>query len=268
VTDGRPAKAWHVFVTYGAGVAVSAATTVLALGFLRARYPDLPYPTLVHTLPALLVGSLAASSGLLLALLLFVRPLDPTRFRLRPGWETGPVLAVMTLGVLALSQTLDSTTRLLGLADQGSLVVFRQVLERAAGPELFTSVLVLGFGAGIAEEVFFRGYMQSRLREHWPAPAAVLVTSAAFALLHLSAVHVALAFVLGLYLGFVADLAGSALPSIVCHVANNVVFTLQTAMGFAVLDRDTNLVAAAAGSVLVVLCVLWLRRATPDGRPV
>jgi hypothetical protein len=39
-------------------------------------------------------------------------------------------------------------------------------------------------------------------------------------------------------------------------------------MGFAVLDRDTNLVAAAAGSVLVVLCVLWLRRATPDGRPV
>jgi membrane protease YdiL (CAAX protease family) len=210
------------------------------------------------------VGSLAASSGLLLALLLFVRPLDATRFRLRPGWETGPALTVMTLGVLVLSQTLESLARLLGLADQGSLVLFRQALERARGPDLFAAVLVLGLGAGIAEEVFFRGYMQSRLREHWPVPAAVLVTSLAFAVLHLSVVHSVLALALGLYLGFVAEVSGSTLPAIVCHVVNNVVFTLQTAVGFAVLDRDANLIAAAVGPVLVVLCVLWLRRARPS----
>jgi membrane protease YdiL (CAAX protease family) len=263
VADERPAKAWHVFATYGAAVAASAATTILALGFLRATYPDVPYPELVFTLPALLVGSLAASSGLLLALLLFARPLDVTRFRLRPGWETGPTLAVMTLGVLALSQTLDSVTTLVGLADHGSLAVFRQVLERTGGPALFAAVLVLGFGAGIAEEVFFRGYMQSRLREHWSAPAAVLATSAAFAMLHISVVHVVLAFALGLYLGFVAEVSGSTLPPIVCHVVNNVVFTLQTAMGFAVPDRNANLVAVAVGTVLVVLCVLWVRRAAP-----
>jgi membrane protease YdiL (CAAX protease family) len=263
VTAGRPARAWRVFATYGAAVVASAATTIVALGFLRARYPELPYASLVHTLPALLAGSLAASTGLLLALLLFVRPLDATRFRLRPGWETGRALAVMTVGVLALSQALDSMTRVLGLADHGSLSLFRQVLERAAGPGLFSAVLVLGFGAGIAEEVFFRGYMQTRLRELWPAPAAVVASSAAFALLHISLMHVVLAFLLGLYLGFVADLSGSTLPSIVCHVVNNVVFTLQTASGLAVLDRLTNLVAAALGGVLVLLCVLWLRRARP-----
>jgi membrane protease YdiL (CAAX protease family) len=263
VPDERPAKAWHVFATYVAAVAASLATTILGIAFLHATDPDAPYTTLVHGLPALLVGSLAASSGLLLALLLFARPLDATRFRLRPGWETGPALTVMALGILVLSQTLDSLARLLGLADQGSLVLFRQALERARGPDLLAAVLVLGFGAGIAEEVFFRGYMQSRLREHWPVPAAVLVTSLAFAVLHLSVVHAVLALALGLYLGFVAEVSGSTLPAIVCHVVNNVVFTLQTAVGFAVLDRDANLIAAAVGPVLVVLCVLWLRWATP-----
>ena len=265
--DERPAKAWHVFATYGAAVAASTATTILGVVFLHATDPDAPAATLAQGLPGLLVGSLAASSGLLLALLLFVRPLDATRFRLRPGWETGPALTIMTLGVLVLSQTLDSVARLLGLADQGSLVLFRQALERARGPDLFIAVLVLGLGAGVAEEVFFRGYMQSRLREHWPVPAAVLVTSLAFAILHLSVVHAVLALVLGLYLGFVAEVSGSTLPSIVCHVANNVVFTLQTASGFAVLDRDANLVASAVGPVLVALCVLWLRRASPGSPP-
>lgn len=265
--DERPARAWHVIAIYVAAVAASMATTILGIAFLRATDPDAPYTTLAYGLPALLVGSLAASSGLLLALLLFVRPLDATRFRLRPGWETGPALAVMTLGVLVLSQTLDSVARLLGVADQSPLVPFLPALERARGSDLFAAVLVLGFGAGIAEEVFFRGYMQSRLREHWPVPAAVLVTSVAFAVLHLPVVHAVSVLALGLYLGFVAEVSGSTLPAIVCHVVNNVVFTLQTAVGFAVLDRDANLIAAAVGPVLVVLCVLWLRGATPGSPP-
>jgi len=42
-----------------------------------------------------------------------------------------------------------------------------------------------------------------------------------------------------------------------------VVATLQTAQGFSVLGRDTNLIGAALGTVIVALCVLWLRRATP-----
>jgi uncharacterized protein len=259
----RPGKAWHVFATYGAAVGVTIATTMVGIVFLLEAYPDVPYTALFRTLPSLLVGSVAVSSGLLLALLFFVRPLDAARLRLMPGWETGPTLVVMALGVLALSQTLSSVAGLVGLSDEGSLGLFRQAIERAEGPDLFAAVLVLGFGAGIAEELFFRGYMQSRLREHWSGPAAVLVTSASFAILHISAVHVAVAFALGLYLGFIAEISGSTLPSIVCHVVNNVVATLQTARGFSVLGHDADLIAAAVGAVLVALCVLWLRRATP-----
>jgi uncharacterized protein len=270
VSEERPPRAWHVFATYVAAVAAILATTGLAIETLHSLYPDIPETTVVRTLPGLLAGSLAASSGLLLTLLVVVRPLDPARLRLLPGWENGSTLLAMVLGLLALGQALDSATVLLGFNERGSLVLIRQVLERTGGPDLFAAVMVLGLGAGAAEEIFFRGYMQSRLREHWSPRAAVLATAAAFALLHVdvSAVHMVLALALGLYLGYVAEISGSALPAIVCHVVNNVVYTLQTALGFGVLGREANLLAVTLGPMLLVACVLWVRRAAPGPAPV
>jgi membrane protease YdiL (CAAX protease family) len=267
--ESRPPRAWHVFATYLAAVAAILATTGIAIEVLRAAYPDVPELALMRTLPGLLAGSLAASSGLLLTLLLVVRPLEAARFRLRPGWETGTTLTVMALGLLALGQALDSTTVLLGVSDRGALALIRQVLEQTRGPDLFGAVLVLGLGAGAAEEIFFRGYMQARLREHWSPAAAVLASSSAFAILHVdvSFVHMALALALGVYLGFVAELSGSTLPAIVCHVVNNVVYTLQTALGFVVLGRDANVQAAVASAAIFLACVVWLRRSAPRPTP-
>jgi membrane protease YdiL (CAAX protease family) len=263
---GRP---WHVFATYLAAVAGIFATTGVAFEALRSMYPDVPDATLLQTLPGLLAVSLAASSGLLLTLVLVVRPLEPVRFRLLPGWETGPTLAVMALGLLALGQALDSLTTVLGLADHGSLGMLRRILHGAGGPDLFGAVLVLGLAAGASEEVFFRGFMQSRLREHWSPVAAVLTSSLAFAALHadVSAVHMVLALALGVYLGFVVEMSGSTLPAIVCHVVNNVVYTLQTALGVSVVGREANLAAAAIGVALFVGCVWWIRRAAPGPAP-
>jgi membrane protease YdiL (CAAX protease family) len=265
VPDERPARAWHVFATYGAAVAGIVATTILAIELLRSAYPDVSDAVLVRSLPGLLVGALAASSGLLLTLLVLVRPLDAVRLRLRPGWETGPTLAVMVLGLLALSQALDSVTRLTGVAEHGSLGLLRQALERAGGTDLFAAVLVLGFVAGGAEEIFFRGYMQWRLREHWSARAAVQATSVCFALLHgdVAAAPAVAALALGLYLGVVAEVSGSTLPAIVCHVVNNVVYKLQTALGLDLVGRDGNLAVTAIAAAVVVACVLWVRRAAP-----
>ena len=263
---GRP---WHVFATYLAAVAGIFATTSIAVEVLRALYPDVPALTIVSTLPGLLAGSLAASSGLLLTLLLVVRPLDPVRFRLVPGGETSSTLAAAVLGLLALGQALDSLTVLLGLDARGSLQLIRQVLEGTTGPDLFGAVVVLGVVAGAAEEIFFRGYMQSRLREHWPPLASVAVTSTAFAVLHvdISLVHIVLAFALGLYLGWVVETTGSALPAITCHIVNNVLYTLQTALGFTAQGRDANLIAAPIAAAVFVGCVLWVRRAARYAPP-
>jgi membrane protease YdiL (CAAX protease family) len=238
-------------------------------GLLQSIYPDVPATTLFSTLPGLLVGTLASSFCLLLTLLLTVRPLDAARLRLLPGWETGTTLTAMTLGLLGLGQSLDSATVLVGLGERGTPVMIRQILEQTRGPDLFAAVLVLGLGAGVAEEIFFRGYMQSRLREHWSPRAAVLATSASFALLHVdpSGVHMVQALAVGLYLGFVVEISGSTLPSIVCHVVNNVVYTLQAALGATVVGREANLVAAVAGAAIFVACVLWIRRAAPGPTP-
>ncbi len=240
-----------------AGIVV---TTFIAIDVLRSIYPDVPDVTLVRTLPGLLAGSLAASSALLLTLLLAVRPLDAARLRLLPGRETVLTLLAAVIGLLALGQALDSVTTLLGLDQRGSLPTIRRVLTGMSLAELGATLAVLGVAAGISEEIFFRGYMQGRLREFWTARTALLAASAAFAALHLDSTHVVLALALGLYLGHVADATGSALPCVVCHIANNVLFTLQTAFGVTVAGRDANVVAAVLGAAVFAGCLLWLPR--------
>jgi uncharacterized protein len=269
VNEPPPGRPWNVFATFLAAVAAILVTNALAIAALLALYPDVPETALVRGLPALLAGVLASSSGLLLTLLVAVRPLDPARLRLRPGWETGPTLAVMALGLLGLGQALDSAANVLGFGDRGTLALIRQTLERTRGPDLFAAVLVMGFAAGTAEEIFFRGYMQARLREHWSAPVAVLATSGSFALMHAdpSAVYIVLAFVLGLYLGFVAEISGSTLPAVVCHVVNNVVATLQMAFGLEPVGRDAHLTTVVIGVALAAGCVVWIRRAAPRPAP-
>ncbi len=258
-----------VFATYVAAVAGIFAVSGVAIGALVSAYPDVPEQTLLRSLPALLAGSVAASTALLLTIVLVVRPLAPGTLRLRPGWESGRALGMMVIGILGLGQSLDSATTLAGLGDRSAMATIRTVLQQAAGADLFGAVLVIGVLAGTAEEIFFRGYMQTRLRQRWSAPVAIAATSVCFSILHVdpSGIHVALAFALSLYLGFVAELTGSVLPAIVCHVVNNVVYTLQTALGGTVTDTGTNLVLALAGAALFVAVIGWLRTARPPATP-
>lgn len=258
-----------VFATYVAAVAGIFAVSGVAIVALVSAYPDVPEETLLRSLPALLAGSVAASTALLLTIVVVVRPLEPGTLRLRPGWESGRALGMMVLGMLALGQSLDSLTMLAGLGDRGAMATIRSVLQQAGGADLFGAVLVIGVLAGTAEEIFFRGYMQTRLRARWSAPVAVAATSFCFSILHIdpSGIHVVLAFALSAYLGFVAELTGSVLPAILCHVVNNVVYTLQTALGGTVTDTGANLVLAIAGTVLFVAIIRWLRAARPPPTP-
>jgi membrane protease YdiL (CAAX protease family) len=257
---------WRVFATYVAAVAGIFAASGVAVVTLKSIFPDTPDQALLQSLAALIAGSLASSFALIFTLLAIVQPTTPAALRLAPGWETGRALAVMALGMLALGQALDSLTWLTGLGQLSAMVVVRRVLEGAVGPDLFGAVVVFGPIAGAAEELFFRGYMQTRLSETWGATRAVVATAACFGVLHvdLSGVHMALAFAMGLYLGFVVERTGSVLPAIVCHVVNNIVYTLQTAFGGTVQDRATNAVLAGACGLAFVLCLAWLRRAAPS----
>ena len=96
----------------------------------------------------------------------------------------------------------------------------------------------------------------------------MLATAACFGVLHVdpNGIHMTLAFAMGLYLGFVVERTGSTLPAIVCHVVNNVVYTLQTALGGTLVDHATNVVMAAACAAVFLGCLAWLRHAPPPAR--
>jgi membrane protease YdiL (CAAX protease family) len=256
-------RVWPVFFAYLVAVLTIILASLAALGALRAATPEVPDAELLGGVMGLIAGGLAASTALVLTVALVSHPFDPAALRLVPGRETGVDLAAAVLGMLSLGQVLDSATMLAGLGRRGSMPAIRQALTGVEGSDLFAAVVVLGLMAGAAEEVFFRGYMQTRLRMAWRAGPAILATSAAFGLLHMDWTHAAMAFALGLYLGVLTERTGSALPAIVCHVVNNSVFTVVTALTGTIDDRRMNVILLCASVVVFASCAGVLMRRLP-----
>jgi membrane protease YdiL (CAAX protease family) len=258
VVDGpRP---WSVLVAYVLAFVAIAAFSIVAADLVRALFPDVSEKELWSGLPGLVAGGVASACALVVTLLIVCRPFDAARLRLRPGRERGVDLAVVVVGTIALGQALDSATVLAGLADRGSLALIRRALEGAAGSELFAAVVVIGVLAGAAEEAFFRGYMQTTLAARWGPAVAVVVTSLAFGLMHLEWIHSGLAVALGLWLGFVTERLGSALPAATAHVANNVLFTLLTATTPGAWGLWPNVLLGMLGLVVFGGALWWLGR--------
>ena len=258
---------WPVFVAYIGAFAVIVVLSFLSIRTVQALQPDLPAAAVFESLTGVLALVVASSTGLLLTVLLVDRGTSLARLRLLPGRETGWTLVVMVIGMLALAQLLDSLTMLAGLGQPGIMVLIRRALAQAVGPDLFVAVLVIGVLAGSAEEIFFRGYMQTRLGERIPAAVAVLVAGACFALLHSDLLHGVLAFALGLYLGWITELAGSALPAMACHVINNSLFTMLTALWGSIEGFNLNAGLVAVCGLVFTACVVWLRQSDPRRAP-
>jgi hypothetical protein len=256
-------RVWPVFVAYLGAIATIVLTSLVALSVLRLANPDVADTELLAGAPGLIAGALASSIALVLTVVLAAQPLEIAGLRLIPGRERGPDLVAAILGMLALGQTLDSLAVLLGLSERGTMPAIRRALMGAEGGELFAAVVVLGVIAGTAEELFFRAYMQTRLRTAWRPGPAIVAASAAFAALHMEWIHAAMALVLGLYLGALTERTGSALPAIACHVVNNCVFTIVTALGGTVSERRANVVLLAASVVVFAGCAGLLARRLP-----
>lgn len=106
------------------------------------------------------------------------------------------------------------------------------------------AVAVVGFVVPIAEEMVFRGAILRRLMEHARSKSglddtakrrntaiAVAVSALVFGLVHVYPAQVVNATLMGLLLGYLYARAGSILPCVVLHCANNVIICLiETAM--------------------------------------
>jgi membrane protease YdiL (CAAX protease family) len=102
-------------------------------------------------------------------------------------------------------------------ADPSTEMLYNNITWASVGPFVAFIALMPGFG----EELLFRGYIQRRLLQRWPAWVAICVTSLAFALVHIEPHTVVFALPIGFWLGWVAWKVDSIWPCIVTHAAIN-----------------------------------------------
>lgn len=112
-----------------------------------------------------------------------------------------------------------------GMSHKHDLLQLMHEVSPAWQRLIWLSAVVL---APLAEEIYFRGIMQSFIRRQTGKPwAAVLLASGFFAAIHLNQPQaVASLFALSVVLGYNYERTGRLLPSILIHVVFNAVFML------------------------------------------
>ncbi|MCY1042641.1 CPBP family intramembrane metalloprotease [Corallococcus sp. bb12-1] len=277
-TAERP-RVWTVFLafvlmlvtliiggTVFAGIAVG-----LEMARTGVKAPDAAALTAlmeqIKLLPWLHVAGVMLSSltGLGVALLggwLSPRPLRE-RLRLNPGaslpvWLWGAAL----VGCFALGQAMESLSVLAGVWDWTSSLKGLQATSQAS---LGTFALLMFFGtlvAGTGEELFFRGYVQTRLVQRWGPKAGIMGAATLFGFMHLDPVHSPLALVLGVYLGWLAERTGSVRLPVFVHILNNATSFLLTRFASSATELSTSTHVA-----LLVVCTLLTVGAVAVLRP-
>nr|WP_242544329.1 CPBP family intramembrane glutamic endopeptidase [Corallococcus sp. NCSPR001] len=199
----------------------------------------------------------------------------PLRDRLRlgggvplPAWAW----VAAAVGCFSVGQSLESLAVLTGA--WGWTASLKGLLAAGQGP-LGTFALLLFFGspvAGTAEELFFRGYAQTRLVERWGRTAGIVGSATLFGLLHLDPIHGPIALLMGVYLGWLAAHTGSVRLPIFVHMLNNGTSFLLTRYAPPAEEYPASLHAAllVVCTFLAVGAVVSLRRITeaPKQEPV
>jgi membrane protease YdiL (CAAX protease family) len=210
------------------GGALALSIALAATGREDADFDDLPISVLTIGQLGQWVGFLGVpwlvtrlkGSGLVTDLRL--------RFELRDLWVGGGIGVLLQLAVVPLisypwiwllgedSDELEERARL--LADRAD----------TAGAAILL-VLVVGLGAPLMEEIFYRGLVQGALLKRGLVPAiSVVITAAVFAAAHTSVIEFPALFAFGLGVGALAVRSGRLGPSIAAHVTFNLVTVITT----------------------------------------
>lgn len=214
-------------------------------------------------LAILLIGVPLSSLALIaIALCAAGRPHRET-LRLAPARASARELVVMVVGILALSQALESAALLLGIGPGPALDWMARTLASTPPLGLLLAVVVVGLLAPVGEELFFRGYLLTRLRRVWRPGPAILATAVAFGIIHGEWVHGLLAAGIGVYLGLVTERSGSVVPAIVCHAVNNTASVLLSAWIGSTHGRALNAALLVAMGLVVAWALHRLRAAWP-----
>lgn len=103
-------------------------------------------------------------------------------------------------------------------ADQAQDVGFSNLVFRYEFILAFVTLVVV---APFVEEIFFRGYLYSRLKKYLPTWVAIIIVSALFGIAHGQVNIGIMTFVMSIFLCLLRDLTGSLWPAITMHMIRN-----------------------------------------------
>jgi len=258
-----PPRVWPVFgALIGVFLIQALGGAALALGLHAWRGTDLFAP--IEPTVELVVILAAFTSMLFAAVALTAGALSPTSItgRLRLGFARRAALitAASVVGFTALSAMLDAILALVPWRiDSSTLELLQEALRQASGANLLGAILFIGPMTGLGEELFFRGFVQTRLRERWGRWPAIVGASLAFGLYHFDPVHSSLAFLSGLLLGWIVEASGSLWPAVAAHAVNNSVAVILTAL-LPEPSRAVEMWLLTASLPITLLAVAFLMR--------
>jgi sodium transport system permease protein len=187
---------------------------------------------------------------LFMALLLTTRPMRGLALRIP---RLGDVMAAGLLACLILPPLSDLTLIVLRqfpllkeLLDQRQPMIeeLRSISEGELGT-WWQYILVYALLAAMCEEIAFRGFILTGLRQRFSAWTAILISSLLFALYHMNVFQALPAFVLGVVLAILTVRSESILPSMLLHFLNN-----GAVIGIALLPRAESPEATGLQMVL------------------
>lgn len=271
--DNQPRPAiWPAFLAFAVAMAaliiggVAVVMAYLAVGLARGRTKvdaSSAFMERVVRSPGFLLWTTLLSNAVFALTALASARLErrPAAERLR--WAKGrtrwPHVVAAVLLVLGLSESSDRVIALLGLQLGATMQHLGAAVHGSPTP-IFLGLALLLVLAGLSEELFFRGYMQTRLGWRWTRGVAVIVTAGFFGLAHLDPVHSSATLAMGIALGAVTEASGSIRPAAAGHCVNNLFAALSARYLLGTWYAAAHLPVLGVGVVALALGALWLWR--------
>ena len=226
----RP-PAWPALAAYVAGFALALGSSVavvfaVALAQSSGGRASLATEAQVFALstPGLLYGALVSAAALATVAVVAAR-LDGKS--IVAGLRLGPTRAsrlgglAATGGLIGLNLACATIGEMLGARGSGVMNAMALALQSPSPGRFIAALATLALAPGLAEEIFFRGLIQTRLVASWGRWPGIVAASAAFGLIHLDPLQGSIALAAGLFLGWTVERFGGVRPSILAHAVNN-----------------------------------------------
>lgn len=185
----------------------------------------------------------------------------------RIGTKLLAPLCVVGLTVTLMSnyaaQLTTEVFTLFGVSNRGG-----DIIASGVEPPVFLYYLTVAVLPALAEEFAFRGVIMGSLRPYSDG-LALVISSAAFALMHGNFVQIPFTFCCGMAFGFIAIRTNSLLPSIIIHFLNNALsVTYDVVTSYHLVSTATaNIIYNLLVMVLIVVSIFlirWIIKTKPD----